>query len=165
MSIKAQNDISTFQFKYNKMISEWIDNKTHNDDGSQFLSVGPDSDKINREKTEKMFSRTIQTMMDEYQYEEIQNHEDEKEHNDFRYRTFIINEDLYSLAFASLINPDQLQYTEDEMNDKDMLPLNLNLTRRERGGIYQSAIMVIFIQIATIYLLIEYFSEQTGLNN
>lgn len=101
-------------------------------------------------------------MLDEDQLEERHNAALEKQHTKFRSTTIKINDDIYSLAFAALINPEELQY-DDFLDDKEKLEKylqkNLTLTRRERSRLYQSALMVVFIQITTIYLLIMYFKK------
>lgn len=59
-----------------------------------------------------------------------------------------------------MINPDSLDYSGMDKETKDKyLPENLGLTRRERSGLYQSALMVVFIQITTIFLLVVYFYD------
>ena len=82
--------------------------------------------------------------MEEDQLEEMQNIESEKKHTKYRFKEMKIQEDIYSLAYAALINPDCLDYTKEEKDSKDYLP-DLNLTRRERSGLFQSALMVVCI--------------------
>ena len=95
--------------------------------------------------------------MNEDELEERYNNKIEQMHTDFKEPKFQIQDDIYSLAYAGLINPDQLEYTEEEIAKKSFLPKDLSLTRRERAGLYQSALMVVFIQVTTIFLLVMYF--------
>lgn len=50
--------------------------------------------------------------MDEEQLEERFNKEQEESHTKFKNKQFVINDDIYSLAFAALINPDTLDYKD-----------------------------------------------------
>ena len=98
--------------------------------------------------------------MDEDQLEERHNKELEEKHTEYKKHKFSINDDIYSLAFAALINPHRLDYKGmDEKEVEKYLPKNLCLTRRERSGLYQSALMVVFIQLTTIFLLVMYFKN------
>lgn len=56
-------------------------------------------------------------MMDEDQLEERHNTELEQKHTEFRKHKFKIQDDIYSLAYAALINPECLNY--DDLPEKD----------------------------------------------
>lgn len=116
---------------------------------------------------QSLFSKGIESMMDEDQLEERYNKEVEEKHTEFKKQKFVINDDIYSLAFAALINPEELDYSEMKDGEKEKyLSKELGLTRRERSGLYQSALMVVFIQITTIFLLIMFFKNQEkGINS
>lgn len=102
--------------------------------------------------------------MNDAQLEEKYNGDLDKTHTKYRERNLKIQDDIYSYAFAALINPDvleQLYTAEEKGKDSPFLqPKDLqSLTSKERSSVYQSALMVISIQITTICLLIIYFRE------
>ena len=63
----------------------------------------------------------------------------EQRHNKFRKPDFKLSTDIYSLAFAALINTEMYDYSHLE-GDKDQLkkflPKEQFLTRRERSATY-----------------------------
>lgn len=67
----------------------------------------------------------------------------------------MIQYEIYSLAFAALINPHELKYESMDPKKAKKYLQPIDLTRRERANIYQSALMVICIQILTIVLICE----------
>lgn len=54
-------------------------------------------------------------------------------------------DDIYALAFAALVNERKLVYEGMNDEEKEKYLQDLGLTRRERSGLYQSALMVVFI--------------------
>lgn len=112
------------------------------------------------EHIQSLFAKGIESMMDEEQLEERYDKEVEESHTEFKKQKFVIADDIYSLAFAALINPDCLDYDKMEEAEKEKyLPKKLGLTRRERSGLYQSALMVVMIQVVMIFLLIHHFKD------
>lgn len=154
-SLEGQLDTAINLDNFNVITNQWKQN--NQDTGlQQEIEV-----KLSKH-IQDLFSKGVESMMDEDQLEERHNTMLEKADTEFKHQKFKIQDDIYSLAYAALINPDQLDYTG--LKDKEIekhLPKDVSLTRRERSGLYQSALMVIFIQITTIFLLVMYFKQNS----
>ena len=75
-----------------------------------------------------------------------------------------INDDIYSLAFAALVHPDEVEadLTEQDKKSGNFMK-RIELLNDERDNLFFSAILVTFVQMTTIYLILVFFSEGSGL--
>lgn len=91
---------------------------------------------------------------------------EETETQVFANRDLKINDDIYSLAFAALVHPDEAEegLTEGEKKSGAFMK-RINLLCDERDNLFYSAILVTFVQLTTIYLILVFFSEGSKENN
>ena len=73
---------------------------------------------------------------------------------EFQHRDFKVANDIYSLAFAALIHPDEVGKTEDGIH----MP-RIDLLNDERESLYISAMLVTLTQFTTIILINHFFEE------
>lgn len=88
----------------------------------------------------------------------------QSETQEFANRDLSINDDIYSLAFAALVHPDETEkgLTEEEKKSGKFMK-RIDLLTDERENLYFSAILVTFVQLTTIYLIFIFFSSGSGL--